>query len=123
SREVATALADADLAVVYVRRTCLSYTYSLPNKLFVAIHAGLQIAAASLPDTRAVISRYGVGVVFAPTATPRRMGAAITDGVTRRDEDRHHSRQAAAELTWEHEEAELIGLYRRVLEGTSCPLQ
>lgn len=123
SREVATALADADLAVVYVRPTCLSYTYSLPNKLFEAIHAGLPIAAASLPDTRAVISRYGVGEVFAPTATPRRMGAAITDVLDRREEYRHHSRQAAAELTWEHEEAELIGLYRRVLEGTTCPVQ
>src|SRR5699024_5616827 len=61
SAEVATALADADLAIVYVRPTCLSYTYSLPNKLFEAIHAGLPIAAASLPDTRAVISRFGVG--------------------------------------------------------------
>src|SRR5699024_4839561 len=117
SAEVATALADADLAIVQVRPTCLSYTYSLPNKLFEAIHAGLPVAAASLPDTRAVVDQYGVGEVFAPTATPRRMAAAIADVLDRPEEYRRNARAAATLLTWQNEERALIDLYRRVLGG------
>src|SRR5699024_6788085 len=59
--EVAGALADADLSVVFVRPTCLSYEYSLPNKLFEAVHAGIPVAAADLPDTREVVEQYCVG--------------------------------------------------------------
>lgn len=116
SADVATALADADLAVVYVRPTCLSYTYSLPNKLFEAIHAGLPIAAASLPDTRAIVTDYGVGRVFVPTASPARMADAISGVLEDSWRYRQNSREAARQLTWQHEEHHLLELYRHVLE-------
>ncbi len=127
--EVAGALADADLSVVFVRPTCLSYEYSLPNKLFEAIHAGLPIAAADLPDTREVVERYGVGEIFGlarpdddgevpPSSTDAEavaMAATITRILAGPDAYRRAARAAASELTWQHEEEALLALYRRVL--------
>lgn len=112
--EVSTALADADLSVVYVRPVCLSYLYSLPNKLFESIHGGLPIAAADLPDTAAIVREHGVGEIFdadSPTDMARTIAAVLADPRRYRDA----SRAAAERLTWQQEEGELIGLYTRVL--------
>lgn len=123
--EVAGALADADLSVVFVRPTCLSYEYSLPNKLFEAIHAGIPVAAADLPDTREVVERYGVGEIFGlvgdgrpPAATGAEataMAGTISRILAEPARYRQAARAAAAELTWEGEERRLLALYRRLL--------
>lgn len=116
SPDVPRTLADADVAVVFVRPICLSYRYSLPNKLFESIHAGLPIVAADLPDTAEVVRRYGVGEVF-DASTPEDLAAAIRQVLADPAAYREASRAAAAELTWEHEAERLVGLYARVLEG------
>lgn len=116
SHEVPQALADADVAVVFVRPICLSYLYSLPNKLFESIHAGLPIVAADLPDTAEVVRRYGVGEVF-DASTPEDLAAAIRQVLADPTAYRDAARAAAAELTWEHEADQLVGLYARVLGG------
>ena len=116
SAQVPQTLADADAAVVYVRPICLSYRYSLPNKLFESIHAGLPIVAADLPDTAAIVRQYGVGEVF-DAGTPQELAAAIEQVLTDPSSYRAAARAAAAELTWEHEAEHLVGLYRRVLRG------
>ena len=125
--EVAGALADADLSVVFVRPTCLSYEYSLPNKLFESIHAGIPIAAADLPDTREIVERYGVGEIFGlmdDDAEPsvgahRAEAAAMAQTMSRVLADpgryRDAARAAATVLTWQREEARLLALYRRLL--------
>ena len=112
--EVAAALADADLSVVYVRPTCLSYRYSLPNKLFEAIHAGLPVAAADLPDTAQIVRDYGVGEVFS-SDSPQDLARVVMDVLAAPETFRAAARAAAQQLTWEGEAAELLGLYRRVL--------
>ncbi|TDE96155.1 glycosyltransferase [Occultella glacieicola] len=116
SAEVADALSDADLAVVYVRPTCLSYYYSLPNKLFESIHAGLPIAAANLPDTADVVAEYGVGLVFESDG-PEGLAAAMTRVLADPERYRAASRAATTALTWEHEVERLVALYRSVLWG------
>ncbi|MBZ2196461.1 glycosyltransferase [Occultella gossypii] len=116
SAEVADALADGDLAVVYVRPTCLSYYYSLPNKLFESIHAGLPIAAADLPDTAGIVNEYAVGVVF-DSDRPEDLAAAMTKVLANPERYRAASRAAATDLSWEHEVEHLLGLYRRILQA------
>lgn len=116
SGQVPQTLADADVAVVYVRPICLSYRFSLPNKLFESIHAGLPIVAADLPDTAAIVREHGVGEVFEAT-TPAELAAAIEQVLANPTAYRAAAREAAGELTWEHEAADLIGLYARVLEA------
>lgn len=115
--EVPAALADADVSVVYVRPICLSYRFSLPNKLFESIHAGLPVVAADLPDTAAIVRRYGVGDVFAADR-PDELAEAIRRVAADADRYRAASRAAAQELDWSREAAELVALYARVLESS-----
>lgn len=112
--QVADALADGDLAVVYVRPVCLSYRFSLPNKLFEAVHAGLPIVAAELPDTAALVRQHGVGEIF-DLGSPQDLAAAITRVLAAPETYRAAAVRAARELSWEHEEKLLIELYRRVV--------
>ena len=65
-QEVAGVVAGADLALVAIEPTCLSYRYSLPNKLFEAVQAGVPVVASRLPDITAVVERYGLGSQFEP---------------------------------------------------------
>ncbi|MGC5584920.1 glycosyltransferase [Ornithinimicrobium sp. W1679] len=118
SAQVPQTLADADVAVVYVRPICLSYLYSLPNKLFESIHAGLPIVAADLPDTAEVVRRHGVGEVF-DARTPADLAAAIRAVLADPGHYRRAAVTAARELTWEHEAERMIALYARVLSARS----
>lgn len=116
SAQVPQTLADADVAVVFVRPICLSYRFSLPNKLFESIHAGLPIVAADLPDTAEVVRRHGVGEVF-DAQTPTDLAGAIDQVLAAPGRYREAAARAAQELTWEDEAARLVGLYTRVLQG------
>lgn len=112
--QVADTLADGDLAVVYVRPICLSYRFSLPNKLFEAVHAGLPIVAADLPDTAALVREHGVGEIF-DLGSPEDMAEAMAQVLANPGAYRAAAEPAARILSWEHEERVLIDLYRRVL--------
>lgn len=113
--QVPAALADADVAVVFVRPIVLSYLYSLPNKLFESIHAGLPIVAADLPDTAAVVRESGVGEVF-DARTPAELAAAISDVIADPTQFREAARRAAPGLDWRIEADRLTALYARILE-------
>lgn len=114
--EVPQALADADVAVVFVRPICLSYRFSLPNKLFESIHAGLPIVAADLPDTAAVVRELGVGAVF-EGEEPADLASAIREVLADPEGYRAASRAAAQTVDWSVEAGRLLALYRRVLAG------
>jgi glycosyltransferase involved in cell wall biosynthesis len=112
--EVSSALADGDVAVVHVQPVCLSYRFALPNKLFESIRAGLPIAAADLPDMRAVVEELGVGEVFSGS-DPVELAAALERILDDPDAYRQRAREAAPELTWEIEAERLLETYRLVL--------
>ncbi|MGB5951078.1 MAG: glycosyltransferase [Ornithinimicrobium sp.] len=113
--EVSAALADADLSVVFVRPICLSYEYSLPNKLFESIHAGVPVVAADLPDTASLVRELAVGEIFR-TDHPADMASTIESVLSDPQAYRAAARAASSALTWEHEETALLNLYVEVLD-------
>src|SRR5690625_893042 len=114
--EVSRALADGDVAVVHVLPICLSYRYALPNKLFESIRAGLPIAAADLPDMKAVVEELGVGEVFRGSSS-RDLAAALRAILRRPGRYQAATRAAASHLTWEHETDQMLEMYRGVLRA------
>ena len=54
-------ISDADIAVVPIENVCLSYYYSLPNKVFEAAMAGIPVLASDFPELEAFVNRYQVG--------------------------------------------------------------
>lgn len=53
--------ASADLGVSPIVPSCLNYRYSLPNKLFQYMAAGLPVVASDLPQVREVVEGSGAG--------------------------------------------------------------
>ncbi|MGM7422531.1 glycosyltransferase [Cellulosimicrobium sp. ES-005] len=112
--QVAQAAADADVSVVSIEPLTLSLRFSLPNKLFESLHAGLPIVASDLPDIGQVVTDAGAGVVVDfsdPSAAARRILDTLEDG----DAYRTAARAAARSLTWQSEVQNLVEVYRRVL--------
>lgn len=111
--EVVDFIRSADLAVVLGQDACLSYRYSLPNKLFEATFAGLPICASDLLEQRRFIEQVGNGVVVRGDDC-----AAITRGMRdvyqRRQQLRPDSARLAAlavRYGWQAQSEKLLALY------------
>ena len=70
--------ASADVGVSPIVPSCLNYRYSLPNKLFQYMAAGIPVVASDFPQVREVVEGSGCGVVV-DTTRPK----AIADGIRR----------------------------------------
>jgi glycosyltransferase involved in cell wall biosynthesis len=99
--------------------TCTNQRYSLPNKLFDYIAAGIPAIVSPLPEVSAIIARYGCGMVL-PDITP----AAISDILVRLRDDRRHlsllrkkAERAHDELSWENEKVKEQIFFRNIIEA------
>ncbi|MBB3186783.1 glycosyltransferase [Microbacter margulisiae] len=105
----------ADLGVSLDKNSNLNYYYSLPNKLFDYIQAGIPVLASNLPEIAKIVQHYHVGELF-DSHDPHLLAASINDLIhnpERLQRYRENSRLAAKELCWEREESCLIDVIRR----------
>ena len=111
--EVLQYTSSADVGLLSVQPSCLSYLYCLPNKLFEYIQAGIPILANRLTDCEALITEYQIGTTIASFEPELLIDAvqemngrdltAFTLGLQR----------AANNFNWEVEERTLFDLYRK----------
>ncbi len=66
----------ADLGLSLDKDSNLNYRYSLPNKLFDYLHAGLPVLATDLPEVAAVVRGHDCGVLL-PAPTPQAIAGAV----------------------------------------------
>ncbi len=94
-----------DVGLSLDANTCVNQRYSLPNKLFDYIAAGIPAVVSPLPEVAAIIERYGCGLVIAEMA-PAAIAAALEK--LRNDRSflaalREKAAVARNELNWEKE--------------------
>lgn len=89
--------------------------FTLPNKFFEYVMAGLCLSVADLPEMAALVRRYGLGSLV-PSTDPVVIATAI-NALTRPriDAAKHAAILAASELTWEHEQERLLALTETLL--------
>jgi glycosyltransferase involved in cell wall biosynthesis len=112
-REVSEYTNSADVGVRLIQNICLSYYYSLPNKIFDYIQAEIPIISSNFPDVSRIINDYKVGLTVDPENT-KEICEAINLLIS--DETMYKSfvkntQAAKKELNWENEKKELLKLY------------
>jgi glycosyltransferase involved in cell wall biosynthesis len=105
---------QADLGICLQEPISLNYIYSMPNKLFEYVTAGVPILVGATPDIAAVVSKFEAGIAISK-ATPVDIARAIdfvfeTPGyLGKLKQGAERARQA---LTWEQERKILISAYQ-----------
>lgn len=109
--------ASADIGVQPIENTCLNHYTTDSNKLFEYVQAGLPVVASDLPEIRRVVREYDLGLLV-PAGDSKALATALNCLVENADKRRSHAQQslkAAAVLSWEQQEDDLLALYERIL--------
>lgn len=120
SEELPGITASADCGLLLFQGSCLNHTYSLPNKLFEYMMAGLPIVACDLPEISRVVREHGCGVLV-DAEDP----ASIADGIGRMAANPDDAARMGASgymaarehYNWYNSALSLHSIYSRLLES------
>ena len=106
----------ADLGLCVIRPTGNSFLWSMPNKLFEYLMAGLPVVAGDTPEIRRVIEETGAGVLVDP-GDPEAIAEAIRELLTdlpRRRRMGEAALRSAERYCWEREIPRLLEVYEQL---------
>ena len=110
----------ADVGISIDKDTNLNYYYSLPNKLFEYISAGIAVIASALPEVKKMVEENRCGIIL-NTITPEE----ISRGIMRLRDDRQllndlkqNARIASEKFNWENESKKLYSFYEDIIART-----
>ncbi len=110
--------ASADLGVAAYLDLSLSQHYTLPNKFFEYMHAGLPVAASDLPEMRKIVLEERVGEVC-DISDPKdiaRVVNSILSNEKKLKQMKNNAIRTTKKYNWEIESKKLLGTYKRILE-------
>jgi len=108
---------QADLGISLEEDLGLNYRFSLPNKLFDYIQAGVPVLVSNLPEMRKIVDHYQVGAV-AETHQRKELAELLKSALFDQEKRamwKQNLPRAASELCWENEEVVLMQVYEQFL--------
>ncbi|MDS1003626.1 glycosyltransferase family 4 protein [Clostridium sporogenes] len=109
---------SANLGMSLIFNICLSYYYSLPNKMFEYIQGEIPVLCSNYPDMEEIIQKYEVGQTVEPNDVAE-IAKAINEVLSKDDEYyqyKSNCKIAKDQLNWEKESNVLIQLYKDIID-------
>jgi glycosyltransferase involved in cell wall biosynthesis len=107
----------ADIGLTLDKDTNINYRFSLPNKLFDYIHAGVPVLASNLVEIEKIIREFNVGDIIDshdPEHIAQKLNNLLNDK-TRLNILKENCKFAATKLNWETEEIRLINVFKEYI--------
>jgi glycosyltransferase involved in cell wall biosynthesis len=107
----------ADAGISLDKNTNMNYRFSLPNKLFDYISAGIPVIASDLPEIARIVNEFNCGIII-PDVNPEEISISIKEFRDNRklvSELKHNSVIASKSLNWENESLKVEELYRSII--------
>lgn len=106
----------ADIGITLDKDTNINYRFSLPNKIFDYIHAGIPVLASDLVEVRRIVEEYNVGRI-SPDHDPQNIAKIIREMFESPGFAtwKSNTQKATAELNWEKEEEKIKAVYAKFL--------
>jgi glycosyltransferase involved in cell wall biosynthesis len=108
--------ASCDLGISLDLDRCLNYRFSLPNKLFDYLHAGIPVLASNLPEIARIMKEYPFGLLT-DNFQPEALAAKIQEALLSKERVNwmQSIELARTQLTWQNEANKLKEMYKAYL--------
>ena len=106
--------ACADIGLTLDKDTNLNYRYSLPNKVFDFINAGIPILSSRLPELEVLINKYQIGD-FIDNHQPKHIATKINELLSSLNYSvfKRNTQLAKKENCWQIEKQNLIEVIKQ----------
>ena len=108
---------QSHLGISFDKPTNLNYLYSLPNKIFDYIHAGIPVLCTALPEIKAIVDAYCVGS-YIDRHEPEHIASRIRAAFADREMYmawKKNTVVASKELCWQHESKIISSIFKPYL--------
>ncbi len=111
-KDVTRYISGADVGISFIENTCLSYYYSLPNKVFEYISAGVPFICSGFPDVEEEFKALNISWFVSNQNNLRNM----IQGITREQIliKRNNVSQHRLTWGWDKESVKLIDIYKNI---------
>jgi glycosyltransferase involved in cell wall biosynthesis len=120
-QEVLRYTASADVGIVGVENRCLSYYFSLPNKIFEYLLAGTPALAPNYPEMRRIVEANGTGWIVEDEDRSWQTMIESLD-LERVTAAKEKVRAVSGRFSWRNEESCLFSAYRQALMAAEQPV-
>lgn len=96
----------ADVGLCLLENMGLSYYFSLPNRIFDYLHAGVPVLASDFPEIKKIVEKYKTGLLtdnISPESIAEKLNEMLSNPM-----NTAHFAEVAKEYCWENEEKKLI---------------
>jgi len=110
---------QADVGISLEEDLGLNYRFTMPNKLFDYVQAGVPVLVSDLPEMAEVVKKFDIGRVIR-TSDHSDLASCISsmlDNTAERARWKKNLQAAAEELCWEKEEGKLLRIFQHASKG------
>jgi glycosyltransferase involved in cell wall biosynthesis len=112
--EIVKHTSSANWGILNLQNTCLNHYYSMPNKLFEYIQAGIPILVSNLKESRNFVEENEIGLVI-ENSSVESLKAVITEA--ERADNNYFTRKVrgiAKRYTWENQEDNIYAVFDKI---------